>query len=316
MHARDHERRAVTPRLPRFAARPRGPHHDRGARPRQLDALSRPPDPRSSPMRSIVGGFGAPLFLFLAGVAVPLSAGSKFRRTGDVARRVPRGRAARPRDLRPRLPVSGSVVGPRVVVAARGSCQSRHPQHHGPLDHGRGGDLGRASHARADASWRLPPRRWRSTLPTPIVRNASSLSSLPDPIEAYLRPVRGLSNFVLLSVGGFLFAGVHRRPRARFGADARARSTPPTSASRSSAPASRWPPTRCRFFPTLVPAVALLDDVAGVLLPPPRHHDRGASASRMPGSCGPAARRDGARSSNSAGPRSSSTGFTSRWSTA
>ena len=28
----------------------------------------------------IVGGFGAPLFLFLAGVAVSLSAGSKFRR--------------------------------------------------------------------------------------------------------------------------------------------------------------------------------------------------------------------------------------------
>src|SRR3954470_14786478 len=31
----------------------------------------------------ILGGFGAPLFLFLAGVAVALSAGSKARRTGD-----------------------------------------------------------------------------------------------------------------------------------------------------------------------------------------------------------------------------------------
>src|SRR4026209_2059893 len=31
----------------------------------------------------ILGGFGAPLFLFLAGVAVALSAGSKFRRMQD-----------------------------------------------------------------------------------------------------------------------------------------------------------------------------------------------------------------------------------------
>src|SRR5690348_7258952 len=31
----------------------------------------------------IVGGFGAPLFLFLAGVAVPLSVGSKRRRFGS-----------------------------------------------------------------------------------------------------------------------------------------------------------------------------------------------------------------------------------------
>ena len=33
----------------------------------------------------ILGGFGAPLFLFLAGVAVVLSAESKYRRTGDFA---------------------------------------------------------------------------------------------------------------------------------------------------------------------------------------------------------------------------------------
>ena len=33
----------------------------------------------------ILGGFGAPLFLFLAGLSVALSAGSKLRRTGDAA---------------------------------------------------------------------------------------------------------------------------------------------------------------------------------------------------------------------------------------
>src|SRR5688572_21099148 len=31
----------------------------------------------------MLGGFGAPLFLFLAGVAVVLAAGSKYRKTGD-----------------------------------------------------------------------------------------------------------------------------------------------------------------------------------------------------------------------------------------
>jgi len=33
----------------------------------------------------ILGGFGAPLFLYLAGLSVALSAGSKLRRTGDAA---------------------------------------------------------------------------------------------------------------------------------------------------------------------------------------------------------------------------------------
>ena len=34
------------------------------------------------------------------------------------------------------------------------------------------------------------------TLTTPIVRNISVLSALPDPLEAYIRPVGELSNFV------------------------------------------------------------------------------------------------------------------------
>src|SRR5512134_1811164 len=50
-----------------------------------LDSWTRFPDrqTRQFAYAMILGGFGAPLFLFLAGVAVPLSAGSKLRRTGD-----------------------------------------------------------------------------------------------------------------------------------------------------------------------------------------------------------------------------------------
>ena len=44
-------------------------------------------------------------------------------------------------------------------------------------------------------------------LTTPIVRNISILSPVPDPIEAYLRPAGGLSNFVFFPWAGFVFAG-------------------------------------------------------------------------------------------------------------
>ena len=50
-----------------------------------LDSWTGLPDreTRAFSWAMILGGFGAPLFLFLAGVAVPMSAGSKFRRSGD-----------------------------------------------------------------------------------------------------------------------------------------------------------------------------------------------------------------------------------------
>ena len=78
----------------------------------------------------------------------------------------------------------------------------------------------------------------------------------------------------------------------------------------------RWQPTQLSFRPTWYPQSHFWTTSPAFFFIRARHHDRGASASRMPGSCGPAARRNGVRSSNWAGRRSSSTGFTSRWSTA
>ena len=51
-----------------------------------LDSWTRFPDRQTKEFAQamILGGFGAPLFLFLAGVAVPLAAGSKLRKTGSV----------------------------------------------------------------------------------------------------------------------------------------------------------------------------------------------------------------------------------------
>jgi uncharacterized membrane protein len=42
---------------------------------------------------------------------------------------------------------------------------------------------------------------------TPLVREFGSLSMLPDPIEAYIRPLPGRTNFALFPWAGFLFAG-------------------------------------------------------------------------------------------------------------
>jgi uncharacterized membrane protein len=43
---------------------------------------------------------------------------------------------------------------------------------------------------------------------TPLVREASVLAPLPDAIEAYIRPLPGRSTFALFPWAGFLFAGV------------------------------------------------------------------------------------------------------------
>ena len=50
-----------------------------------FDSWTRFPDRDGKPFAAVIffGGFGTTLFLALAGVAVALSAGSKFRRSGD-----------------------------------------------------------------------------------------------------------------------------------------------------------------------------------------------------------------------------------------
>lgn len=45
------------------------------------------------------------------------------------------------------------------------------------------------------------------TMGTPLVREAGALAVLPDPIEAYIRPLRGLTTFALFPWAGFLLAG-------------------------------------------------------------------------------------------------------------
>jgi uncharacterized membrane protein len=153
----------------------------------------------------LIGGFGAPLFLFLAGVAVALSASARLRRAGD--RTVASGAVVRRGAelfglaflFRIQAWVLGwsspmallkvdilNIMGPSIAVAGAlwGITRSR-----------------RAQFVVFSAT------TVALALLTPIVWVAP-LHPLPDPLEAYIRPVPYLSHFVFLPWGAFVLAGV------------------------------------------------------------------------------------------------------------
>ena len=172
-----------------------------------IDSWTRPADRGSRAFGEslILGGFGAPLFLFLAGVGVVMSAGSKARRSGDSGAAA---WAVQKRGLQifalafvfrlqsfllsnapawTMLKVDIlNVMGPTMVAAA--------------------------------ALWALGRGTWpRGVLfaiaaaglvvATPVIRQMPVLGALPDSVEAYLRPVPGMTNFTFFPWAGFLMAG-------------------------------------------------------------------------------------------------------------
>ena len=153
----------------------------------------------------VLGGFGAPLFLLLAGVAVGMSAGSKARRLGDdrVAARMVQRRGLEIFGLAFLFRLQScilshgplwtllkvdilNIMGPSIVLAAAlwGAVRS----------------FAQRVFAFAIATIAL-------TLLTPWIRALPWLAALPDPVEAYIRPVQGLSNFVMFPWAAFVFAG-------------------------------------------------------------------------------------------------------------
>jgi uncharacterized membrane protein len=153
----------------------------------------------------ILGGFGAPLFLFLAGVAVAMSAGAKARRTGDTAAAV---RAVQRRGLEilvlaflfrfQSFVLSHSpawamlkvdilnIMGPSIVLAATLW------------------GLFRTARARIIA---FALATVAVVWVTPVIRQAASLGMLSDSLEAYLRPIPNLSNFTFFPWMAFVTAG-------------------------------------------------------------------------------------------------------------
>lgn len=172
-----------------------------------LDSWTRAPDRETLEfgIGIIVGGMGAPLFLFLAGVAVSMSAGSKCRRglAPESAARAVVWRGLQIFALAYLFRIQAwllswssastllrvdilNIMGPSVAAAAAlwGAAKAVR---------GRYLALGGATLAVAFL--------------TPPLRNAGFLAMLPDPVEAYFRPVGGLSNFVFLPWAAFVFAG-------------------------------------------------------------------------------------------------------------
>ena len=174
-----------------------------------IDAWTRAADRRSRAFGEslILGGFGAPLFLFLAGIGVVMSAGSKARRSGDPAAA---SRAVRKRGLqifalaflfRLQSWILGgfsapawtmlkvdilNVMGPAMIAAAILWLFGREAR----------GRLALFTVAVIAV-----------VLSTPVIRSLTALNGLPDPLEAYLRPVPGMNNFTFFPWTAFVMAG-------------------------------------------------------------------------------------------------------------
>jgi uncharacterized membrane protein len=154
----------------------------------------------------VLGGLGAPLFLFLAGVSLVLSAESKCRRTGDFEAS---WRAVQKRGwqvfglaflfrLQAYILTGGysligllkvdilNVMGPAIAFA---------------------GVLGGRVRTREGRAVLFAVTAASVTMFTPIVRITPLLDWVPDPIEWYLRPSPNRTNFTLFPWAGFVFAG-------------------------------------------------------------------------------------------------------------
>lgn len=153
-----------------------------------------------------VAGIGAPIFLFLAGAALALAAGSRQRAGLDDA-------AVAARACRRALRIFGlaflfrfqawvisggefwpvllkvdilNVMGLSMLAAAL---------------------LWAAGRSRCSRALLLSAGAVLLALATPIVRALPNLAALPDPVEWYLRPVPGRNTFTLFPWSGFLLAG-------------------------------------------------------------------------------------------------------------
>jgi len=166
-------------------------------------------DDRARPLfgrAMMLGGFGAPLFLFLAGVAVALSAESKYRKTGDF-----KG-AWRAVQLR-----GWQIFGLAFLFRLQSYVLGGFTNAPSILKVDILNVMGPAIAASAAFGVMAGRRVTRGVLfavvavtiamMTPIVRNTPLLNWLPDPVEWYFRPSPNRTNFTLFPWAGFVFAG-------------------------------------------------------------------------------------------------------------
>lgn len=173
-----------------------------------VDAWTRPADRVGSAFGDalILGGFGAPMFLFLAGVAIVLAASGRVRRGQGEAKAAAASRAR-----------GWQIFGLAFLFRAQAWVLG----FGGPIASVLKVDIlnvmGPAMAAAATV-WGLARRTsmrllWLGlaaaavAMLTPIVRAAGWLAVIPDPVEWYLRPSPGRTTFTLFPWAGFVFAG-------------------------------------------------------------------------------------------------------------
>ncbi len=172
-----------------------------------LDSWTRAADHARSDYKwaIVVGGFGAPTFLFLAGVALALAAGSRIEKGMTDAEASARAR-------RRGWEIFGLAFLFRLQSAVLGAGGVRSFLKVDILN-----VMGLSMLATA-LLWTLARRTATrvavlvtatvvAAMLTPIVRAMTALAWLPDPIEAYFKPIPEYSGFTLLPWGGFVVAG-------------------------------------------------------------------------------------------------------------
>jgi uncharacterized membrane protein len=186
-----------------------------------LDAWTQPAD-RGRDLfgyAKVLGGFAAPLFLFLAGIAVVFATRARFNKTGDLAA------AARSVQLRGwqifglafLFRFQAWVFNPAANIAQLLKVDILNIM--GPAIAAAAIMCGLAGERRARLIVFAAATAF-TTFITPPLRATPLLAFLPDPIEGYLRPAGRYADFTLFPWAGFVFAGAFigtllDRPRTR-----------------------------------------------------------------------------------------------------
>lgn len=155
---------------------------------------------------ALIAGFGAPMFLFLAGVSVVLAASGRERKLGSAARAAASIRRRgweifglaflfrlQSYVLNAGATLAGllkvdilNIMGPSIVAAAV---------------------VWQAGRRFAPRLMLFAAVALALSFLTPPVRGSELLSLVPDPLEWYLRPAPGRSTFTLFPWAGFVFGG-------------------------------------------------------------------------------------------------------------
>jgi uncharacterized membrane protein len=155
----------------------------------------------------LIAGMSAPLFLFLAGVSVPMAAGSRMRRGASHidASLTLQKRGWQILLLALLFRVQSFVVSPGSTLYGILKVDILNVM--GPAIAGAALVWGLAGRRRVSQVVCLAAVAIGIALMTPPVRTADWLAPLPDVLEAYLRSPAGRSTFTFFPWSGFVFAG-------------------------------------------------------------------------------------------------------------